>query len=250
MRRIAFCLLWLFLVLPVHAQEYDYVAGVGGVAVSKYCDTKSGYLICEDFEGASSCESGSDDSNCRNTWSAGTACAATVDYGYTTALDGTYSVLVDEGANGSACSKTITLDSINNVYAVARIKIGALSAVDAAGEENVILAFSSQCAVKVGYDEIGAVRFGSTVGSTDAWGSSITVTQGTEYYVWMEYVRNTSCAVYVSANGTKPGSPEATQGATNFATTSFGFQTYDFAYDIDAMVIDNILVDDAAIGNQ
>lgn len=34
MRRIAFCLLWIFLALPVHAQEYDYVAGAGGAAAS------------------------------------------------------------------------------------------------------------------------------------------------------------------------------------------------------------------------
>lgn len=39
MKRIAFCLLWLFLVLPVHAQEYDYVAGSGGAAAS--CTTAS-----------------------------------------------------------------------------------------------------------------------------------------------------------------------------------------------------------------
>lgn len=44
MKRIAFCLLWLLLALPLHAQEYDYVAGAGGAAAAA-CTTASDSAI-------------------------------------------------------------------------------------------------------------------------------------------------------------------------------------------------------------
>lgn len=42
MKRIAFCLLCFLLALPVHAQEYDYVAGAGGAASCGVIDQQTG----------------------------------------------------------------------------------------------------------------------------------------------------------------------------------------------------------------
>lgn len=260
MRRIAFYLIVLLFAFPLHAQEYDYCAGAGGAAApSTFCidathdKNNTAVVACEDFDNPAAnvyCLGTSGDQNCRLTWTNSTACAAEPDFTYTLApLDGTNSVLFDEGVNGSGCTKAIDATSRSASYLYARLKINALTAVDDAGEQFGIVNMGNRCALYVGWDGTSAVRFGAYNGTSVVWGTSITVTQGTEYHVWLEFVKNTSCEAYVSSTSTKPGSAEATHTAPNFDSASCSIGSYDFAYDIDAIVFDDVVFHTSALGS-
>lgn len=249
MKKYAIAFLIFLVASPVLARSTNVVVGFGGVA-SKFCDTKTGYLLCEDFEGTSSCESGSSNSNCRNTWVAGSnACLNPPNYGYTTALSGVNSVFFDESSGSSLCSKNSpAFASVSNQYAYFTIKINELA--NFSGTENVapFCIGSGRCCLRIAYN-VDAVKFGAS-GSADAFGNTTTPTQGTQYHIWLDYV-GTSCSLYVSTTGTKPASPEATATVTDIASTIVILQSSDTdGYDLDQILFDNILVDDASIGDQ
>jgi hypothetical protein len=217
---------------------------------SNFCDTKTGYLLCEDMQGSTACVTDGE-TVCRNTWTARGACAAAPDWTYATPLSGTNSFYVDENANASNCSFQVAVASTSSVYAYYTFKYGTLSGIDNAGEQlSTFCLDDTYCCAVIGWDG-DSIQFGVKVGTTYNWGSTTTPTAGTQYHAWLEHVRNDSCSLYISANTTKPGSVEAQDATgTNFAVDLVYFDAYDFAYDIDALAIDNILIDDAVLGNQ
>lgn len=228
--------------------------GCKGYAVSKYCDTKSGYIYCEDFEGATSCESGSANSNCRNTFAAGTACTTAPNYGYSTSpLAGTYSAYFNELTGGDGCTKAFDSTSRSAWYSYFRMKIGALS--QTSGNFANIFGSTARCVLIVGNNG-GNMMFGvaTSAGTTYCSSGCTTPTQGNEYHVWLEFQQNVAdsgCKLYVSTTTTKPASPEVQATTTNFAATGIFYGSRDFTNNVcDQIQLDNILIDDSAIGDE
>lgn len=260
MQTILIILTLLLLALPCQAQEMVSRLSVGtlgggvAAATSKYCDTKSGYLICEDFEGESSCQSGSADSNCRNTWVQVVACANAIDYSSTPLANVNSAFLDETGAQSYCSSRTPSFGAQGSVYAYVRLKMGVISVADAGLSS--ILAFGNAA----GSGDYCNLIIGSS-GGVDYWGvytnagATLGVTSpntDTEYHVWLEYVKNTSCSAYISTTATKPGAATVsdTDGVTDSDAYAFSINSQDGTNDVDAIYFDNILVDNEVIGSQ
>jgi len=252
MKKILFSLsVILLLCFSVSAQEYDYCAGAGGSAASNFCDTKSGYLICEDGEGSIDCDAGTAETNCRNTWTAYAACATEVNYAYTAGkLDGINSFYFDESSGGGACTKTIAFASSATVSVYARVKINNLVNFDSAGEYVTFIKIgANRCNAIIGYDGSVGMKWGVYAAATATYGTAIPV-QGTEYHVWLDQISDTSCAIYVSETATKPAATVSVSGYNGVMTgVTIGINDSS-GYDLDQMVTDDILIDDAVLGDR
>lgn len=259
-RLIPLLLLLLCCAVQSHAGMNAYIAGsVASVTSAKFPCQDATHLgdgtavyKCEDFEGATSCESGSGDSNCRSTWVAVDACSTAVDYSSTASpLSGTNSALFNEASSGSACSKTVTYTG-DSTYVYARIKVGAFSIDAYSGYPLAIRTdTTSVCALLI--KDIGeATTFGVWAGEDVACSSGcITPTQGQEYYVWLEYVKGTSCTAYVSTTATKPASSQATDttGIPDTAANIVRIWSFDTTNDyIDETLFDNIAISASQLG--
>lgn len=230
-----------------------FLGGGGAAATAKFPCQDATHLgdgtavyKCEDFEGAASCESGSADSNCRNTWVALDACATAVDYSSTAApLAGTNSALFAESATAGLCTKTIAFTG-DSAYVYARVKINTLS-IDSYSSAPIAIRTdtTSVCGFLV-KNTWGGTTFGVWAGEDIPCSSGcLTPTQGQEYYVWLEYVKGTSCTVYVSETATKPANAQATD-TTGIADTSANIVKL-LSYDSTNDSIDDVLFDNIAV---
>ena len=90
-------------------------------------------------------------------------------------------------------------------------------------------------------------------GGVSASGTTV-ITAGVTYHVWVEWTRGTGAdgtmKLFVSTDGVKPGSPEAsiTTGTGNSALAKFDIGPFDGAGTTD-VVYDNVLLDDVVIGS-
>lgn len=178
---IAFCLLWVFLVLPVHAQEYDYVAGAGGAAATGCPDAS--YLVCEDYTGSSDCDGTHSYGNIA--WTkvgTGTAACDTASlYGAGYALTTTSTTNAARMVNTSAFAAQSTLYGYFKFKTPATVGAG------------TIMNFSNTGGTAIYHGiVIDATRaINNSDGSTTGTVSTDLMAANTEYYIWTKYVKGT-----------------------------------------------------------
>jgi len=238
------------------------IAGAGVAAASTaFCTdathdkNNNAVVFCEDFEGDQKCNAAAGAaSKCRaeKHFVDSTTCSTEPVYDYGTALAGNYSVYFSESSNGGGCAKRIDSNTRSSSYIYLRMKINTITGIDDAGEVQNIINIGGRCMMRVGWDG-DSVQF-SVYSDSEAWGTTPGYpTAGTEYHIWLEFVKNQAtngCQLFVNTTSAKPELPEAKTAGTNFDSTYVDITSYDFGYDIDDIVYDNILFNTSALGSQ
>jgi hypothetical protein len=252
-------LLILLLLLPSlawgedYARMNPYVLGAGvSAAALHYCasstanQSTTGFL-CEDFQGDAECETGFT-SNCRSAWTVDAACAGDPNY-QATGLAGTYSLNLTENAVSASCTKYRTFSSSANAYAYFMIKIAEIADMSGTEKQDVACLGATRCCLTVGYNTDN-YYFGVDVSGTATY-STVTPSTTQVYHVWLEHLQATSCTAYISTTSTKPVATVSATGA-NITVDRFWVGAYKWGgiYIVNDVTIDNIFVDDAAIGDQ
>lgn len=200
------------------------------------------YLLSESFDGATTCGAAAG-SNCSNTWSA--AGTPVITFNYATApapLEGSFSMLLGAASDSTLTYHAITaVDSVNFFFIVNHKVLAASNSifeiVDSVGTSLISISNANP-------------EWRIFCGTVSDF--STTITQGTTYFVWGDYLKGTGanavCHLYTATTSTKPGSPGIT--ITNGdATTQTAF-TVMMATDATAQTIyDKLRVSSTTIGS-
>lgn len=192
----------------------------GGGSLSYQCTdathdgANTAITLCEDFDGLASCAT-SYSSTCRNTWTATVGDTDVIDFDNTAApapLLGTYSLrMTSTGTTGSKITAATGTNSALNLH----MRVN-LDTIPAPGSDLSIVSINRSTGAVVcslGVDSAtGRFQVYTTTNTVHA---SLAPSADTTYYVWLEYVRNTSCVAYIATTSTKPESATITGSIAN-----------------------------------
>lgn len=255
MKRLFLTLLCLLIFCGIaDARMLQGVAGSAATSGSSYCDIKSGYLICEDFEDTSDsryCYGSSGDRNCRNEWTLAASCGGTYDFSYTTSpLEGTNSLYINESESGDVCGFAIDSTTRSASYAYFKFVPGVIDL--ASGNSVSIYNQTARCDMIVGNNNDNVV-FGIKTGNGTTY-SSISAVQGTTYEAWLEFAQDTTngCKLYISSSGDGVKPAVSVQGDTiDFPRTYVQWIAKNWSNNtVNQIKLDTLLIDDSPIGNQ
>jgi hypothetical protein len=236
---------------PAEARMLLMNNGVPVVAGS-YCDGKTGYVACEDFEGAVDCSSDETATNCRNTWT-NSSYTTIPNFAYTAGkLDGTKSLYINEATNGDTALSYLTVAAQSNIYLFARWKAESITGFGADGDLVHLIGFGPECFLDA-YRNAGTVYWSLYVDNDASRTNAATSpAQGQEYYIWMEYNASQAngCRAYISTDGTKPAVTINGGTTSSWTISEVSFRVRDWGPTVDQVTVDDILIDDAVIGNQ
>ena len=231
-------------IYPADARMTTIIIGGGGAAEAPGGDPAcSGYLVCQNFEGA-----GYDNSESPAETGAG------VNEDYTTdALRGSQSLLITANAVTDDGLKWTISSQSGTIGAFLRVKI---PTGETHGDDYRFFVLYNDTTV-LAYFKITSSRtisgyHGTTYISPTG---SPTLSENTTYYIWVDYTPSSgsddgTLGYYVSETTTKPGSAnKATTEGTN-TTSADGFGIYS-VHDSSPgdYIFDQVYVDDAVIGN-
>lgn len=229
------------------------VDGKAGTGIAYYCGkpysdgdgaacaetTDAGLIHGQDAEGTGTPSGWTD-----------TAAGGTVNWDSTsTPLDGSQSLLLaGSGASSYSC---YPITSASSLYAHLRYR----PTDSTPATSHNIIAFSSdnECSTQVATVDIRTIAYLRVYhGSSYLTSSDVVFGDATLIHIWFEYVAGSgadgSYAVYWSADGTKPGSPNLS-GSNGTATASIqSVSVREYANTTGGAYFDQIMIDNAAIG--
>lgn len=194
----------------------DYNDGDAGFSCS--------YDVCETFNGSTECASGYS-STCDNAWTVTKDAADTIDFDNSTSpapLDGTYSLRMTS-ANTTGSNMKLGFADADNAYMFFIVNF------DSKGTETqyrCIAGFVTDASADVCFFCLNNANPGQFVTyNGTGFSSGVAASADTTYYIWLEHVKSTSCAAYISASATKPGSATVSTTGKNSQAGTIHLQT-------------------------
>jgi hypothetical protein len=217
-----------------------------------FCSQQSNYLLCEDFEGSSSCYSGGS-SNCQNTWSQSSYTTVTANYTTSPApLDGNYS-LYTVGSGTGSMTKTFTATS--PVYSRHQFVAELLSLSSGSSARFFQIDDGAHTLCAAGISNVsGTYRLYVMNDSNNASGTTTSISASIDYCIWLDFVAGSStssCTAYIAtATGSreskscssKPGTAEVALTNQSESYNASRIQLLDFQGSVDQDIYDDILV--------
>lgn len=211
MKKTLLILIALVLAAPCYGQDFVYFKkkAVAAAPPASGCD---GYLICEDFETATT---GYDDPAA--TWTEVEPANSVVNPAYATApLAGSQSLLLDINEYSLTVGVWASFTAQDTVYAYTMFRTNY-----DVGQDVILLQDSSGNALCRAYRTSGDVLKAWSSGSSPDTVATMAI--NTTYHVWMRYTKGTGsnavCSVAFSTDGTEPTS------GNNFASCTDGTET-------------------------
>jgi len=212
MKRITLAILLLLITIPAWGASGIFKGIIGSAAASCGVGTE---LLCENFDGTTSCGSGKT-SNCTKTWTLVGTDIATFNYATSPApLEGTYSAYLLNTATAVNGWNTVITVSSGTTYFFFIWNPKVLK------NSDEIFRLTHLGGVLMSVKNVSPEQ-AVYCGSVMSYKSSSSFTEGTTYYVWGAYTPGTGanavCDLYISTTSTKPA---VTIHATNGNATSY-----------------------------
>lgn len=191
-------------------------------------------ILCEDFEGATSCYSGYS-SNCRNAWTSVTGTGADLDYG--TPLDGVYSANFPDTAENDKIQKTITSTATVGIY-IGKINFSSFGP----SAKNIV----SGAYYTMQVNNVGNLSTNGTTFTVNA------MSTGTTYHIWGWYDKDGSQYACFDTTTTRPD-PSTSNNCSYTATSANSSNVTSMLIQNDTstmnFVFDDVLITTTEIGN-
>lgn len=235
------------------------MAGSGAGAAASFC-TGSALSICEDFDtGSTTCgDDASSQANCTassTAWVEGHSDNAGTITNQGTGLEGVYAKIITAGSSPSLQHTTSApiATATSPLYAFARLKIGAITTGIFATANSLfgIRSLSAGlCNLAINNDGKWVVYSNGGFNAAEATGP----TQDTEYYIWINYTKNSAsgCDIRIAETGTKPETSTfgpyqtANTDADRVRINSYSRNSYG---SFSPVTFDKLKVSTSAIGN-
>lgn len=242
-----------------------YILG-GGVAASTFCASSTATskgstgLLCEDFDltvGGTECASGYS-SNCRAAW---TVDKSTPDYDYKSSISGENSLYLAGCGTSDDVRTTRTFTPTDGQPQEAYFEF-ILTDDGTAPGDFILFTFRRNTSNYCQIDLLANKKLRVTVSGGSSVDTVGTITEDVHTYVWVKYTKenpdaalNGFCSVAFNTIASRP-----TSGHDNYAESTGGTESYDAtgvwllgeytsASSCNNVIIDNVFVDDATIGD-